>query len=105
MYKGVGKMWVIQLWLLVARLTVPRFLMVPRTDMEKELKDQEKDLSDDISGLNKKAGGQYLWVCIRLIFIPDKISREAVQRCSSSDSGYRELSGLCMPCLQKLIFL
>jgi len=38
MYKGVGKM----------------FMMVPRQEMEKELKDQEKDLADDINGLNKK---------------------------------------------------
>jgi len=38
MYKGVGKM----------------FMMVPRPEMEKELKNQEKELSDDINGLNKK---------------------------------------------------
>ncbi|KAH6916738.1 Prefoldin [Coprinopsis sp. MPI-PUGE-AT-0042] len=38
-YKGVGKM----------------FMMVPRTDMEKELKNQEKELSDDITGLSKKS--------------------------------------------------
>jgi len=38
MYKGVGKM----------------FMMVPRTTMEKELKDQEKELSQDINALNKK---------------------------------------------------
>ncbi|TFK26773.1 Prefoldin [Coprinopsis marcescibilis] len=38
-YKGVGKM----------------FMMVPRTDMEKELKTQEKELTDDIVGLNKKS--------------------------------------------------
>jgi hypothetical protein len=28
--------------------------MVPRATMEKQLKDQEKELSDDINGLNKK---------------------------------------------------
>lgn len=38
-YKGVGKM----------------FLMVPRPTMEKELKKQEKELSDDITNLNKKS--------------------------------------------------
>ncbi|KZT27553.1 Prefoldin [Neolentinus lepideus HHB14362 ss-1] len=38
MYKGVGKM----------------FVMVPRPEMEKDLKSQEKELSDDINGLNKK---------------------------------------------------
>ncbi|TEB39932.1 Prefoldin [Coprinellus micaceus] len=39
MYKGVGKM----------------FMMVPRNTMDQELKGQEKELSDDISSLNKKA--------------------------------------------------
>ncbi|TFK56478.1 Prefoldin [Heliocybe sulcata] len=39
MYKGVGKM----------------FVMVPRPEMEKDLKSQEKELTDDINGLNKKS--------------------------------------------------
>ncbi|KZP28931.1 Prefoldin [Athelia psychrophila] len=39
LYKGVGKM----------------FLMVPRKEMEKELKDQEKELTDDITNLAKKS--------------------------------------------------
>ncbi|KAJ7492234.1 Prefoldin [Mycena latifolia] len=39
LYKGVGKM----------------FMMVPRKEMEKELKAQEKELSDDISNLTKKS--------------------------------------------------
>ncbi|KJA28579.1 hypothetical protein HYPSUDRAFT_129297 [Hypholoma sublateritium FD-334 SS-4] len=39
LYKGVGKM----------------FLNVPRASMEEELKNQEKDLSDDITSLNKKS--------------------------------------------------
>ncbi|TFK42021.1 Prefoldin [Crucibulum laeve] len=39
MYKGVGKM----------------FMMVPRTTMEADLKTQEKELSDDITNLNKKS--------------------------------------------------
>ncbi|KAJ7109812.1 Prefoldin [Mycena epipterygia] len=39
LYKGVGKM----------------FMMVPRTEMEKELKTQEKELADDISNLTKKS--------------------------------------------------
>ncbi|KLO06667.1 Prefoldin [Schizopora paradoxa] len=37
-YKGVGKM----------------FVMTPRVEMEKELKSQEKELTDDITSLNKK---------------------------------------------------
>ncbi|KAF9068089.1 Prefoldin [Rhodocollybia butyracea] len=39
LYKGVGKM----------------FMMVPRKEMETQLKTQEKELSDDIISLNKKA--------------------------------------------------
>ncbi|KAJ7610914.1 Prefoldin [Roridomyces roridus] len=39
LYKGVGKM----------------FMMVPRKEMEKELKGQEKELSDDIASLAKKS--------------------------------------------------
>ncbi|TFK70454.1 Prefoldin [Pluteus cervinus] len=39
LYKGVGKM----------------FLMTPRKEMEDELKGQEKELTDDISNLNKKS--------------------------------------------------
>ncbi|KAJ3721962.1 Prefoldin [Lentinula raphanica] len=39
LYKGVGKM----------------FMLVPRNDMEKQLKSQEKELSDDIASLNKKS--------------------------------------------------
>ncbi|KAF8273810.1 hypothetical protein EI94DRAFT_1714972 [Lactarius quietus] len=37
-YKGVGKM----------------FMMVPRTTMEKDLKNQEKALTDDINSLDKR---------------------------------------------------
>ncbi|RXW11790.1 hypothetical protein EST38_g14067 [Candolleomyces aberdarensis] len=43
MYKGVGK----AEWMY-------RFMMVPRDTMEQQLKAQEKELSDDISNLNKK---------------------------------------------------
>ncbi|KAF9817964.1 hypothetical protein IEO21_03039 [Rhodonia placenta] len=39
LYKGVGKM----------------FMMVPRPTMEKELKGEEKDLTDDINNLAKKS--------------------------------------------------
>jgi prefoldin subunit 1 len=39
MYKGVGKM----------------FLMVPKKTMAQDLKSQEKELSDDITNLNKKS--------------------------------------------------
>ncbi|KAK7465298.1 hypothetical protein VKT23_005277 [Stygiomarasmius scandens] len=38
LYKGVGKM----------------FMMMPRNEMEQELKSQEKELTDDINNLNKK---------------------------------------------------
>ncbi|KAF9011147.1 Prefoldin [Cyathus striatus] len=39
MYKGVGKM----------------FMMIPRKEMEQDLKSQEKELTDDIASLNKKS--------------------------------------------------
>ncbi|VDB91600.1 unnamed protein product [Peniophora sp. CBMAI 1063] len=39
LYKGVGKM----------------FMMEPRPDMEKSLKDEEKTLTDDLNNLGKKA--------------------------------------------------
>ncbi|KAF8633603.1 hypothetical protein AX15_001391 [Amanita polypyramis BW_CC] len=39
LYKGVGKM----------------FMMVPRKSLEDELKQQEKELTDDINSLNKKS--------------------------------------------------
>ncbi|KAG7452134.1 Prefoldin [Guyanagaster necrorhizus] len=39
LYKGVGKM----------------FMMVPRKEMENDLKAQEKELNDDINSLNKKS--------------------------------------------------
>ncbi|KAF8314351.1 Prefoldin [Cantharellus anzutake] len=39
LYKGVGKM----------------FINIPRATMDKSLREQEKELSDDISNLNKKS--------------------------------------------------
>ncbi|KAJ8084759.1 hypothetical protein PM082_003536 [Marasmius tenuissimus] len=39
MYKGVGKM----------------FMMIPRKEMEQDLKNQEKEITEDISSLNKKS--------------------------------------------------
>ncbi|KAH8110605.1 Prefoldin [Phellopilus nigrolimitatus] len=39
LYKGVGKM----------------FMLTPRPTMDKELKSQEKELTDDINSLNKKS--------------------------------------------------
>lgn len=54
-YKGVGKMSVVRQSLITFALTyLLRFLMVPRNTMEKDLKDQEKDFTDDINNLSKK---------------------------------------------------
>ena len=61
-YKGIGKMSVIclcdppKLW---SYHCPCRFMHVPRSIMEAELKSQEKDISDDIASLNKKAGFIY----------------------------------------------
>lgn len=56
LYKGVGKMYVTsdQVDPIHSLYGVSRFLNVPRTSMEEELKNQEKELSDDITSLNKK---------------------------------------------------
>ena len=39
---------------LSANVTFRRFMQVPRGTMEKDLKDQEKGFTDDITSLNKK---------------------------------------------------
>jgi prefoldin subunit 1 len=54
LYKGVGKMSVSALTYNTLTYTEGRFMMEPRSTMEKELKAQEKELSDDINSLNKK---------------------------------------------------
>lgn len=67
MYKGVGKMSVSYFSLRLAwRLTRGRFLMVPRPAMEKDLKGQEKELTDDINNLNKKVSPKGVSYSIRL---------------------------------------
>lgn len=56
MYRGVGKMCV-RLFHRVrffVNSLIYRFMMVPRATMEKDLKDQEKGFTDDITSLNKK---------------------------------------------------
>jgi len=59
MYKGVGKMWVSRgcssAPCAYADLPCCRFVMVPRATMEADLKRQQKELTDDINNLNKKA--------------------------------------------------
>jgi len=37
-------------------MTRDRFLQVPRPEMDKSLKKQEKELADDLESLNKKVG-------------------------------------------------
>jgi prefoldin subunit 1 len=57
LYKGVGKMFVdhcAAVSYLPGSSLEYRFLMVPRTTMEQELKGQEKELTDDINNMNKK---------------------------------------------------
>jgi prefoldin subunit 1 len=79
LYKGVGKMFA--KYPLHPGLSdsyyIHRFLMVPRTTMEQELKAQEKELTDDINNLNKKVcsrGTSYY----RAHEYAVKISRKAV---------------------------
>ncbi|KAG6826921.1 hypothetical protein H0H92_013900 [Tricholoma furcatifolium] len=55
MYKGVGKMHVSCRLIVQHHINLYfRFMIVPRKTMEEELKSQEKELTDDISNLNKK---------------------------------------------------
>lgn len=42
-----------------------RFVMVPRTTMEADLKRQQKELTDDINNLNKKVSTA--WLCLNPI--------------------------------------
>ena len=55
-YKGVGKMYVSRTQSTAFELTKPliRFMMTPRPVLDKELKAEEKSLTDDINSLNKK---------------------------------------------------
>jgi prefoldin subunit 1 len=81
LYKGVGKMYV----LFNSKRNSPqcedRFMMMPRKEMEQELKAQEKELTDDINNLNKKVRITFSSrsVLIYLSIHPDKISRKTVQ--------------------------
>lgn len=56
LYKGVGKMCVavLQPVINIIRRMSHRFMMTPRQTMEKELKAQEKELTNDINVLAKK---------------------------------------------------
>lgn len=62
MYKGVGKMWEYRGYpaniCAYADMPCCRFVMVPRATMEADLKRQQKELTDDINNLNKKASAR-----------------------------------------------
>ena len=62
LYKGVGRMCVrIQFREMSCSplSMLHRFMIVPRKEMEGDLKTQEKEISDDIASLNKKVGADY----------------------------------------------
>lgn len=63
LYKGVGKMYG-SCYICKARVslvcTVRRFLQVPRPTMEKDLKNEEKEITDDINSLTKKVRVLYV---------------------------------------------
>jgi len=70
-------------------LCLCRFMNVPRSTMEEELKAQEKELSDDITSLNKKV--QFISFHLPVLsqqFVV-QVPRETVQRCSISIARYR----------------
>ena len=55
MYKGVGKMYYFESMFSSPRNSIlSRFMAVPRATMEKDLQNQEKGLSDELSALSKK---------------------------------------------------
>ena len=59
LYKGVGKMCVEQMaWREPSLITCQRFMQVPRPTMEKNLKGEEKEITDDINNLTKKVRPQ-----------------------------------------------
>lgn len=72
--------------------TLHRFMMVPRKDMERELKNQEKDLSDDITSLSKKVslGVRVNTLTAHTELPVVEVSGEAVQRCTVTITRYRE---------------
>ena len=64
---------------------------VPRSTMEAELKGQEKELSDDISSLNKKVG-RIIPLLLLLTVRTVEILRETIQRRPSSITRHREFN-------------
>ena len=60
-------------------LCLGRFMNVPRSTMEKELKAQEKELSDDITNLNKKVE----FCAFHFSFVVSTICSQSTSRNSS----------------------
>jgi len=52
--------------------------MVPRKAMEEQLKNQERELADDISSLNKKVGRIFLRRFGWLMYTTVQISRKTI---------------------------
>lgn len=66
-----------------------RFLQVPRPEMDKSLKRQEKGLSDDLEVLNKKVSSLFSRCRTgRLMPAAGKVSGERVQRSTGTIEGY-----------------
>jgi hypothetical protein len=68
--------------------------MVPRATMENDLKRQQKELTDDISSLNKKARTPRRCPNLtpRQRLAVDQVPGKTVQRCPSTAAGYREFT-------------
>lgn len=61
--------------------------MVPRPEMEKELKTQEKELTDDLNSLNKKVSPPSSWYRV----IPDRdLKAKYLEKQFSDAQGQRE---------------
>jgi hypothetical protein len=56
-------------------------MMIPRSAMEKDLKSQEKALTDDINSLGKKVSSSVLiWDCLNKLCHSGQIPGETIQR-------------------------
>lgn len=69
--------------------------------MDKELKEQEKELSEDIATLSKKVCPSCVLSegrCLMSIYCPEQVLRKILQRCAGAAKRYRESStGVRLP--------
>jgi len=80
--------------------------MIPRSAMEKDLKSQEKALTDEINSLGKKVSSSVLlWYFFNKLRFSGQIPGETIQRRAVAATRHR--MSLCYPsgCIESDIFL